>query len=252
MTYTTTQLTAMLGVTERALRHYEQIGLIAPARNAANNYREYTDSDVRRLSVIGLMKRLGLSLEEIKARIDSAYFDIAQYLEDAEGKLASEREQLETLISQAASYRTNVDGLQAQVEAHKLAGLDDDVAADRATEAYVRWGSSDAYAKSTKRTAHYQKGDWQQVKADGLRIAKRFAEVMDQDPASAKVQAVVQEYIAYLSQFYDPTPEILAGLADMYESDPRFKQYYEDIALELAKFVSSALRESLGKVDKSA
>lgn len=54
------------GVTRKALDYYEAKGLIAPAR-AENGYRDFTAEDAARLDEIGLLRRLGLSVEEVRA-----------------------------------------------------------------------------------------------------------------------------------------------------------------------------------------
>lgn len=52
---------AATGVTIRALRHYEKIGLIAPLR-AGNGYRHYRPDDIVRVLAIRLLQEVGLSL----------------------------------------------------------------------------------------------------------------------------------------------------------------------------------------------
>lgn len=54
------------GVTRKALDYYEAKGLIAPARTE-NGYRDFTAEDAARLDEIGLLRRLGLSVEEVRA-----------------------------------------------------------------------------------------------------------------------------------------------------------------------------------------
>lgn len=53
------------GVSQRMIRHYEQIGLIpAPARRDSG-YRDYSDADLARLAFIANARDLGFSIEEI-------------------------------------------------------------------------------------------------------------------------------------------------------------------------------------------
>jgi DNA-binding transcriptional MerR regulator len=60
------ELQEKTGVTRDALRHYQSIGLIAPARNPHNAYLEYSLEDVETIQFITKAKKLGFSLEEIK------------------------------------------------------------------------------------------------------------------------------------------------------------------------------------------
>ena len=41
--------------------------------------------------------------------------------------------------------------------------------------------------------------------------------------------------------FYDVTPEVHQGLAEMYVADPRFAKTYDDVAPGLAAYVSAAI-----------
>ena len=66
--YSVTELANDLGVTPRALRFYEDKGLIAPQR--AGNTRVYTHRDRGRLMLILRGKRLGFTLREVREWLD--------------------------------------------------------------------------------------------------------------------------------------------------------------------------------------
>lgn len=48
------------------VRHYTRIGLLQPVRDPLNGYRQFTDSDTKRLNFIRRAKHLGFSLNEIE------------------------------------------------------------------------------------------------------------------------------------------------------------------------------------------
>ena len=60
------EMEARTGMSRANIRYYEQEGLIAPQRDS-NGYRNYQESDVQALERILLMRRLGVSLEDIRA-----------------------------------------------------------------------------------------------------------------------------------------------------------------------------------------
>jgi DNA-binding transcriptional MerR regulator len=66
--YTITELAAEFDVTPRAIRFYEDVGLLEPQRAGRN--RVYTQRDRTRLKLTLRGKRLGLSLSEIKQLVD--------------------------------------------------------------------------------------------------------------------------------------------------------------------------------------
>lgn len=57
---------AASGISERMIRHYEKIGLVAPASRRDSGYRDYDQRDVHTLKFIGRARDLGFPIEEIR------------------------------------------------------------------------------------------------------------------------------------------------------------------------------------------
>lgn len=55
------------GVSQRMIRHYEKIGLIAPPSRRESGYRAYADADLHRLRFIANARDLGFPIEEIRS-----------------------------------------------------------------------------------------------------------------------------------------------------------------------------------------
>lgn len=53
------------GMSQRSLRHYEEVGLLVPSGRTEGGFRLYTEHDLVRLLVIRRMKPLGYSLQEM-------------------------------------------------------------------------------------------------------------------------------------------------------------------------------------------
>jgi DNA-binding transcriptional MerR regulator len=54
------------GATTRAIRYYEQVGLIGPASRTDGGFRLYNEADLDRVRLIHTLQELGLSLAEIR------------------------------------------------------------------------------------------------------------------------------------------------------------------------------------------
>lgn len=57
----------LTGITRQNIRFYEREGLITPCRNPENQYREYSEDDVKTLFRIRLYRKLNVSIEDIRS-----------------------------------------------------------------------------------------------------------------------------------------------------------------------------------------
>jgi hypothetical protein len=110
-------------------------------------------------------------------------------------------------------------------------------------EVEERWGETEAYAQSKRRTAAYTKDDWVAIKAEQEEIGTRFVQAMQAGAAPDSEQAmdVAEAHRQSISRwFYDCSPEMHANLGRMYVEDERFTATYEAMAPGLAQYVSTA------------
>ncbi|MFW0785185.1 MerR family transcriptional regulator [Gordonia sp. CPCC 206044] len=55
----------------KTIRHYDEVGLVAPSARSAGGFRLYTRTDIDRLLAIRRMKPLGFTLEDMRALLDA-------------------------------------------------------------------------------------------------------------------------------------------------------------------------------------
>ena len=130
-TYTITELAREFDITARAIRFYEDQGLLGPKREGAGGRsRVYTPRDRTRLKLTLRGKRLGLALSEIKSLVDmyESPKDTRAQMDRFLGVLAQHRQTLE-------QQRIDIEMALAEISSHEaacarmLAELDDGVLA---------------------------------------------------------------------------------------------------------------------------
>ncbi|MFE1171587.1 MerR family transcriptional regulator [Streptomyces sp. NPDC058773] len=90
------EVARMSGVTARTLRHYDEIGLLPPARIGANGHRYYEERQLLRLQQILVLRALGVGLPEI-GRILAEQVDEVEALHGHHRRLLAERDRLDAL-----------------------------------------------------------------------------------------------------------------------------------------------------------
>ncbi len=60
------EVEALVGITKKNIRFYEEKGLLSPSRNSENGYRDYGEGEVAVLRRIKLLRKLGVPIEEIR------------------------------------------------------------------------------------------------------------------------------------------------------------------------------------------
>lgn len=111
-TFTITELAAEFDITPRAIRFYEDMGLLEPGRKGRN--RVYTPRDRTRLKLTLRGKRLGLALQEIKQLVDmyDSQASAAPQLRAFLSILAQHRGQLE-------QQRHDIEVTLAEIQQHE-------------------------------------------------------------------------------------------------------------------------------------
>jgi DNA-binding transcriptional MerR regulator len=119
-TFTIAELAGEFDVTPRAIRFYEDVGLLEPARDGRN--RVYSQRDRTRLKLTLRGKRLGLSLQEIKQLVDmydSPADNAAQLnaflivLAEHRRLLVQQREDIEVTLAEIAQHEARCRELLA-------------------------------------------------------------------------------------------------------------------------------------------
>lgn len=232
------------GVSVRTLHHYDEIGLLVPKLRSAAGYRLYGREDLLRLQQILIGRELGLSLQEIGRSLDDPGFDLTQ-------ALRSQRQQLHGRAERTAAMLRSVDAALAILDAERGGSVDMKTLFDGfdpsryEEEAGQRWGHTDAYKESARRTSRYKDQDWKLLQAEQDRIysdaiAAMNAGTAPEDPAA---MSVAERHRLLIGRWFYPCSKAMhRGLAAMFEADARFAQNIDRHGKGLTPFFAAAIR----------
>lgn len=244
MTWSIAEVARMSGVTSRTLRHYDQIGLLAPDHVGTNGYRYYEVDQLLRLQQILILRRLDLGLPQI-AEVLGGQADQVEALRGHLRQLLAEQDRLGTIIAtvtRTISELETTQGGPAMAAINRpenlFRGFD---AAHYGAEARERWPRN--YDKAQKVTAALTPEDTERIQREGTAAIIRMAEFMvagvpADDPAV--LNEVDQQY-RWVCNFWTPDAAAYRGLGQMYVDDERFKVNYERITPGLAEYQRDAM-----------
>lgn len=244
MSYAVSQVAELAGVTVRTLHHYDEIGLLSPGERTAAGYRRYTECDLERLQQIRYYRELGFALDEIATILDDPDADPSAHFRRQHGLLQGRIRKLQEMIT-AIEFAMEAGKVGISLTPEERFEVFGDFDPDEyAEEAEQRWGGTDAYAESIRRTNAYGKDDWARLKAENEDWGRRLDAVMAAGlPAdSPEAMELAEEHRRSISRwFYECSYEIQTGLADMYVADERFRSVYEKIRPGLAQYLHDAI-----------
>jgi DNA-binding transcriptional MerR regulator len=242
--YSVGEVARIAKVTVRTLHHYDRIGLLSPGGRTPAGYRRYQEGDLVRLQQILFYRALEFSLDEVAAILDDPQSSPRDHLRRQHALLKERIRRLEEL-AEAVEHAMEAEKMGIQLTAEEkfeLFGPDYDEAWEQ--EAEQRWGDTDAWRESQRRTGSYGKEDWQriQLEADALNERIGAAVRAGEAPDSPAAMDLAEEHRQHIrANFYDCGYEIHRGIAGLYTGDPRFTATLDKVAPGLARWLHEAI-----------
>jgi DNA-binding transcriptional MerR regulator len=219
------EVARIAGTTSRTLRHYQDVGLLAPTHIGANGYRYYDDAALTRLQRILLLRQLGLGVPAI-----------AQALERAEDTPAL-RAHLSWLRAEAARLDRQIASVERTITA--LEEGEPIMAEDRfdgfdntqyKQEVEQRWGK-EAWARSDGWWRGLTDAQKQAFTQEHVDIAAAWAALQAKGAPvdGPEAGALAERHRAWITRGWGgraPSADALVALADMYVADERFAANY--------------------------
>ena len=232
--YTINQLANLSGVSARALRYYDQIGLLKPERASGNGYRIYGQAQVDRLQQILFYRELEMPLESIGQLLDAPSFDRMAALEGHLEALLEKKERMETLIDNLGKTIRSMKGEITMGDSEKFEGFKTKLIEKNeekyGSEIREKYGEGTVAASNEKISGMTQAG-WHRQEELSAEITRLLKLAMAAgDPACAEAQEACGLHREWICMFWPErsySNEAHRGLGEMYAADQRFRDYYE-------------------------
>ncbi|MFJ8749538.1 MerR family transcriptional regulator [Streptomyces sp. NPDC102441] len=230
------QVSTRLGVTVRALHHWDEIGLARPSLRTAAGYRLYTAGDLERLHRVVVYRETGLGLDRIRAFLDDPAADVP-------GALRAQRAQVEERVDRLQQLGAGLDrmidaherGLLLTVEQQaEIFGPEWDP--DWPAQARRRYGNTTQWMQYAERSASRGPEEWQAVSDAVADLDRALADAMDAGvaPGGPEANHLVERHREVFASHFPLTRQMQVCLARMYEADPAFAAHYDGIRAGLA------------------
>jgi DNA-binding transcriptional MerR regulator len=224
------ELAAATGLTVRALRHYDEIGLLIPSERTQAGHRLYDEDDIRRLYEIRALRELGVPLGEIPGALRG----------NARTTLARHLERVEQDIDRARRLRALLKGI---LDAAERASGEDYMEAIEAMTMFEKYYTADQLEQleqrrqelGSERQEQYQR-EWQELIA-----AAKAEQAQGTDPADPRMQEIAKRWIDMIELFTGGDEWILNSLKTMMNEEGPEKVTRGAVDPELQAYVSAAI-----------
>ncbi|MDY7229500.1 MerR family transcriptional regulator [Hyalangium rubrum] len=245
MSLTVSQVARLAGVSVRALHHYDEIGLLRPSGRSEAGYRLYEQRDLQQLQQVLFFKELGFALEEITRIMGDPAFDLRAALRMQRQLLTERATRVHALIGAVDAALESLEKGTVMTKEEMFEVFGDFDPSKYEDEVRERWGNTEAYKESARRTSKYAKKDWERIKAEGEQISRDLAAQLaaGKAPTDPRVMELAEQHRGYISRwFYPCSPEMHRGLGELYVNDSRFTENIDKERPGLAQFMRDAFR----------
>ncbi|NBI65450.1 MerR family transcriptional regulator [Pseudoflavonifractor sp. 60] len=247
MEYTIQELSRLSGVTTRALRWYDKIGLLKPSRRAENGYRCYGPAEVDRLQDILYYRALGVELAQVKAFLDNPSYDRLAALRSHLTALEAELERVQGLIYAVketifTQERNEIMSDEKKFEAFKRHTVEENEKR-YGSEIREQYGDAEVDAANAQimGLTQEQYQEWERL---GREILDKLAAAVaagaaPQEEVGEEITALHRRWLTITGNAYDVQRH--RGLAELYVQDQRFTAYYDQERPGCARFLRDAV-----------
>jgi MerR family transcriptional regulator, thiopeptide resistance regulator len=237
------ELARRTGLSVRALRYYDEIGLLSPSSRTEGGHRLYTGEDVVRLQRIKSLRALGFTLREVGEYLDGSDVPLERVIEL---HLARLRERIEAQRRLCARLEAVRDRL----------GSGEEVSSERFVETIM-----EVIEMSERLNRYYTPEQLEYLDQRGREVGEErirqsqveWAELMEQvraemeagtDPSDERVQVIARRWMGLVVEFTGGDPGIQRSLNNMWSQEENIHGIDTGEVREMGEYIGRALAAS--------
>lgn len=237
------EVSTLLGISVRALHHWDASGLVHPSRRSDAGYRLYSEVDVMRIQQVLVYRQTGMSLADIRKVLDDPDTNAVAHLR-------RQRELLQGQVSRLQRMLISIDTLMEMqqlgarisvAEMVEIWGTDWDPV--YIEEARARWADTEEWAESARRKFRMSRADWQRAHEETVALERALVEAMRSgvEPGSTEANALALWHRQDLNRWFEVSVSKQVLIARGYVADERYARYYDKRAPGLAAWLKDVI-----------
>lgn len=235
------QLAKRTGLTVRALRHYDQIGLLSPSQRTQGGYRLYGDADVARLQQILSLRQLGFSLEQVKDCLEGARLSPQQIVH-------MQLEQVHKYMELQRQLASRLEAIAKAMQARRDVSVEQFIQIIEVMHMVEKHGFDPGFSpqemeKIKQQGDKYGSEKIREVEQEWPQLIAKVKAEMDAGtpPTHARVQKLAKRWKELVNMFSGGDQAIERKLAKAYQKAPDFGAQF-GMTPELMEYVGKAMK----------
>ena len=237
------EVSTLLGVSVRALHHWDESGLVHPSGRSDAGYRLYSEADIMRIQQVLAYRQTGMSLADIKTVLDEPGADALTHLRRQRELVQGQISQLQQML-RSIDMVMDIQQLGARISVAEMAeiwGTDWDPV--YVEEARAQWGDTPEWAESYRRKTEMSRADWERAHEETAALETALAEAMRSgvEPGSPEANALARWHRKDFNRWFEVSTSKQVIIARSYVVDERYARYYDRRAPGLAAWLKDVI-----------
>jgi DNA-binding transcriptional MerR regulator len=207
------ELASATGLTVRALRHYDEIGLLEPSERSAAGHRLYTESDVRHLYLVVTLRDLGMPLAAMAEHLAGDF--------DARAVIEGHLERLDRQLALHQELRSRVKTVLEALATNERPSADDLVKTMEVISMHEKYFDQEQTAQLEERRKEMGREAIEASQREWAELitAVEAEKARGTDPADERMQELARKWQGLIEQFTGGDSGIFQSLKNMYETE---------------------------------